>query len=276
MENAIRDFLASHSAEDFADGEDFAEKLIKNLGEEKRAAWNQADSVASIKKATSNIYEFYRLVDTTPFEGDSPVKLRFGGADKRSIKFFERTDKFYFHRIGTQYNETLTKFFREQYLEQGGAIFGNKSQKELDDFRRAAGAKVAGLNNRQVQAVIHTSVQRIRVWGHVGSLAQGEIEEAEIVAIIDKRTTQICRSLNGKKLMVGTAQKTIEKLNKLSPEAFGKRMYESRIARGIEQYGADFFKRFVKKGRVEDRLVRTGRGFPPFHPNCRTRLKALY
>jgi hypothetical protein len=276
MQSAIRDFLATHSAEDFTDGDDFAKKLIKKLEKEKRSAWNQAGSIAAIGTATSNIYEFYRLVDTTPFEGDSPVKLRLGGADKRSIKFFERTDRFYFHRIGTQYNDSLTKFFKEQYLEKGGAIFGDKSKRELDDFRRAAGAKVAGLNNRQVQTVIHTSVQRIRIWGHIGSLSQGEIQEAEIVAIIDKRTTQICRSLNGKKIMIAPAQETIEKLNKLSPEAFGKRMYESRIARGIKEYGADFFKRFIKKGQIENRLVRTGRGFPPFHPNCRTRLKALY
>ena len=272
----IKKFLGAHNFGDFVSDADFARRLIDRLKRARVGVWGEAKSLAAIQAVTAEIYKFYRLVDETPFGQKSPVKLRLGGPDKRSLKFFNKTDQFYFERIGADHDRNLTKFFRRQYLEKGAAIFGDKSPKELDDFRRAAGDKVAKLNDRQVKTIIHTSVQRIRVWAHIGSLSQGRIKEARVVAIIDERTTEICKTLNGKRLMVGVAQKAIEKLNGLSPAEFGKEMYEGRIGRAIKKYEEEFYKRFVKKNRIEDRLVRTGRGIPPYHPNCRTRLKALY
>jgi hypothetical protein len=276
MDREIREFLLKHGADDFSSPEDFAERLAKKIEAQKKAVWTEKQSFIAIDAITQEAYKYYRLTDATPFGKRSPIKLRLGGADKRSLKFFTKLDQFYFSKFADNHRKELKSFLQREYIEKGGAIFGAKSQKELDDFRKAAGAKLQNLTNRQVQTIIHTSVQRIRVWAHVGSLSQGEIKEAQVVAILDQRTTAICRSLNGTKLMVGVAQKTIERLNQLTPEAFGKKMYQSRVGRAINKHGADFFKRFVNKGVISDRLVRTGRGFPPYHPNCRTRLKALY
>lgn len=233
--------------------------------------------MAAVKRTTKAIYEFYRLRDATPFGGKTPIKLRFGGPDTRSVRFVEKLDTFYFSKFADNQNTGLREFFRDAYLQDGAALFGRETKEELDDFRKAAGEKLKNLNDRAIKAIAQTSVQRVRNWAHIGSLHQARITLARIVAILDARTTEICRALDGKLIRVSVAQETIERLNKLEPGEFAKELYESEVGKAISRDPVNFVNGFLEDDgkTISDKLVETGRGFPPFHVNCRSRVEGV-
>jgi hypothetical protein len=273
----LRTFLREHAYDDFKDESDFAERAFGTLDDELRAAWSSASAINAITRATKSIYRFYRLKDPTPFSDTSSIKLRFGGADTRSLKFFGELDHFYFSKFAPNKSDELKSFLRERYLEHGSKIFGKRTPEELDDFRKAAGEKLKNLNDRAVETIIHTSVQRIRSWGHVGSMAQARIKLARIVAILDSRTSEICRELDGKIIRIGTAQAAIERLNKLEPGEFAAEMYESDAGRAMSRDPVNFINGFIEDDgkTISDDLGTTGRAVPPYHPKCRSRLAAI-
>ncbi|WP_167853613.1 hypothetical protein, partial [Escherichia coli] len=89
---------------------------------------SSASARQAINRTTRSIYEFYRLRDASVFGGDkSPIKLRLGGADTKSIKFIGDLDHFYFSRFGGNTSEPLRNFFVERYFENGAALFGRES-----------------------------------------------------------------------------------------------------------------------------------------------------
>jgi len=239
--------------------------------------WAGDRAKRAISTTTKSIYEYYRLRDVTVFGGDSPITLRLGGPDKASIKFIGQLDHFYFSKFADNTREPMRKFFVEQYFENGAALFGRESSEELAEFRRASGEKFNRLTDRQTLTVVQTAVQRTRNWAHIGSLAQAEIAKAKIVAILDSRTTALCEFLDGKLVTVGTAQSTIERLGKLSPAEFEQALYKTELSKGISTNPIDTIRIYIEEDGVtiSDELIETGRGFPPFHPNCRTRLEGV-
>ncbi len=271
-------FLRSHADTDFASGEAFADALLGEMEKSFASGWASSRTIATIRNTTSSIYEFYRLRDLSPFGGEaSPVRLQLGGPDRVSIKFIGKLDHFYFSKFADNTREPMRKFFVERYFEDGAALFGRESTDELADFRRASGVKFKNLTNRQTKTVVQTAVQRTRNWAHIGTLDQAKIEIARLVATLDKRTTPLCEFLDGKLVRVGVAQDAIEKLNKLGPAEFALQLYGSDLGRSIAKNPVDTMKQYIEPDgkTIGDELVKAGRGFPPFHPNCRTRMEGV-
>jgi len=240
--------------------------------------WASVRARQAIRSVTRSAYEFYRLKDQSPFDGEKPpVRLQLGGPDRKSIKFIEDLDHFYFSKFANNTSEPLRKFFTERYFENGAALFGRETTEELADFRRVAGDRFKNLTDRQTKTIVQTAVQRVRNWAHISSLSQAEIEIARIVATLDARTTELCRELDGKLIRVGVAQKAIERLNKLEPGEFAIELYESEIGKAISKDPVNTIKQYLEPDgkTISDSLVEMGRGFPPYHPNCRTRLEGV-
>lgn len=273
----LRDFIRDANAKQFKDADDFAEQITGAIESSYKAGFDSLRARNAVRSATKSIYEFYRLKDATPFEGDSPIKLRFGGADTRSVKFFGELDHFYFSKFANNTQDSLKTFFRKRYLENGAALFGRETSEELADFRAAAGDKLKNLTDRQIKGIVQNSVQRVRNWGHIGSLSQGKLKLARIVAILDARTTDLCKGLDGKIIRVGVAQTAIERLNQLEPGAFAAELYESAIGKAISKEPVATIKKFIEADgkTISDDLVSMGRGFPPYHVNCRTRVQGI-
>lgn len=273
----MRQFLREHDYTDFKSGDEFADKILVAVEAGFGSGWGSARAQSAIRRTTRQIYEFYRLRDDTPFGGDSPVKLKLGGPDTRSIKFIDELDNFYFSKFGGNTSRDLRKFFVDRYFSDGAALFDRESSDELEDFRRAAGEKFKNLTDRQTKTIVQTSVQRVRNWAHLGSLSQGRIKLARIVATLDSRTTPICKELNGKLIRVGVAQKAVERLSRLEPGDFAAELYESEIGKAISKEPVKTVQAFLEDDgkTIGDKLVELGRGFPPYHPNCRTRMEGL-
>lgn len=241
------------------------------------SGWASARARQAINRTTKQIYEFYRLKDVSVFGDKSPIKLRLGGPDTKSIKFVGELDHFYFSKFANNTSEPMRNFFVERYFKDGAALFGRESSDEMEDFRRAAGDKLKNLTDRQTKTIVQTATQRVRNWAHVGSLSQAKIKLAKIRATLDARTTELCRELNGKIIRVGPAQEAIQRLNELEPGEFAAEVYESPIARAISKEPVKTIQSFLEEDgkTISDKLAKIGRSMPPYHPNCRTRIEGI-
>lgn len=239
--------------------------------------WSSVQARQAINSTTRSIYEFYRLRDTSVFGDADPIRVRLGGPDRVSIKFIGELDHFYFSKFANNTSQPLRRFFVERYFEDGAALFGRESSDELADFRAVAGERFKNLTDRQTLTIVQTAVQRVRNWAHIGTLAEAEFDLARIVATLDSRTTELCEELDGKLIRVATAQEAIERLNQLEPGEFAKELYESDIGKAISKEPVATIRKFLEEDgkTISDDLVSMGRGFPPFHPNCRTRVEGV-
>lgn len=194
----------------------------------------------------------------------------------RSLKFLGELDHFYFSKFADNTSEPLRTFFTKRYFEDKVGIFDDSGD-EINRFRLAAAEKLKNLTDRQLRTIIETSASRVRIWSFIGSLKQAEIEKAVIVATLDSRTTELCRALDGKIFRVDVAAAAIQELNKLQPGDFALRMYESGIGKAISRDPVETITAFLEEDgkTIGDEIVKQGRGFPPYHPNCRTRIEGL-
>lgn len=275
--NRIRSFLHEHEFGDFTDADSFADLLLEELDTAWGRGWAARSVRSSIATSVRESYLFYRLRDTTVFGEGSPIRLRLGGPDKVSIKFIEQLDHFYFSKFADNTSEPLRKFFVKQYFEDGAALFGRESSEEMAAFRAAAGEKLKNLTDRQIATIVQTATQRIRNWAHIGTMDQARIQLARLVATLDKRTSNICLAIDGKLVRVGVAQTAIQRLNQLSPADFAKEVYESDLGQRMNIATAENIKEFLEDDgkTIKDEYTKIGRGFPPFHPNCRTRMEGI-
>lgn len=275
--DGLRKFLREHDLEDFASGEEFADRLLDVLESDYELGWSSVRARQAINTEVRDIYEWYRLSDTTPFGDGSFPRLQLGGPDRVSIDFIGRLDHFYFSKFADNTRAPMRRFFVERYFEDGAALFGRESSEELADFREASGERFKNLTDRQTLTIVQTAVQRTRNWAHIGSMAQAEIELAKIVATLDARTTALCEFLDGKLVRVGVAQEAIERLAELPPEEFALQLYLSDVGKQLAKNPVETISRYIEADgkTIGDELTRMGRGFPPFHPNCRTRMEGV-
>jgi hypothetical protein len=273
----LRKFLEQATPDDFATADDFADTLFEQIETAYQGAFESAAARRAVRTTTKLIYSFYRLKDETPFTDGSPLRLKFGAPDRRAIRFFDSLDNWYFSGFldNTRADE-LKRFLKAEYLEQGAALFGRETPESLDDFRKAAGAKLKNINDRGVKIIAQQSVQRIRNWAHLGSLAQAEFEFCAYVATLDSRTTEICRSINGKRFRVGVAKRAVDKFTQLEPGEFALHLYESNVAKEYRRNPVAWIAQRTTDGIVDDDAITQGIGIPPLHINCRTRLRGVF
>lgn len=239
--------------------------------------WAGRRAITTINSTTRSIYEYYRLRDVSVFGDADPIRLRFGGPDRVSIKFIGELDHFYFSKFADNTRDEMRRFFVKRFFEDGGLLFDEHST-AWREFRDAGGDRFKNLTYRQIKTVIDTAVSRTRVWAHIGTLAQAEFELAKIVATLDARTTPLCEFLDGKLVKVGVARDAIERLAKLPPAEFEQALYKSELGKGIAKNPVDTLKLYLEEDGItlDDEITAAGRGFPPFHPNCRTRLEGYF
>jgi hypothetical protein len=273
--DSVRSFLRQSAAADFGDADSFSGQVFDVIRESYEKTWTSKRATGAVERSTRDSYSSFRLHDETPFGGESPVKLRLGGPDKRAVEFFGKLDNFYFSRYLDNSEDSVKRFLRDEYLEKGAQLFGRSSGDTIDEFRSAAGGRLSKINDAAVDNIVVSSVQRVRNYAHINSLRQAKLELARIVATRDSRTSDICKLLDGKLLRVGVAAETIDRLVDLEPEKFAEQMYHSAAAREFASDPAAYVKDRVTDGVIDDDLVTEGRGFPPYHPRCRTRVEGV-
>lgn len=269
-------FLRQAETSDFSSADDFADALIEEIKVAYQGSFESARAETIVRRTTKEIYTFYRLRDASPFGDARKPTLKFGGADTRAISFFNQVDRWYLSSFVDNRRPELQKFLREEYLEKGAALFGRETTESINDFRVAAGGKLDNLNDYGVRTIITSSVQRIRNYAHINSLRQGRFKWSQVIAILDAKTSDICRFLDGKFIRVGVAAETVDRLTKLEPGDYALELYKSELGKAYSANPVEYVRdRVGSNGVIEDSLVAEGRGFPPYHPNCRTRAEGV-
>jgi hypothetical protein len=247
--------------------------VVEEIKTAYKGSFTTARAEAIVRRTTKDIYTFYRLRDLTPFGDGAAPRLKFGAADTRALNFFNDLDSWYFSSFIDNRRPEVYDFIRKEYLEKGAALFGRETTESINDFREAVGGRLLNLNDYGVKTIITSSVQRIRNYAHINSLRQARYKYGRITAIIDNRTSEICLYLDGKYVRIGIMAETVDRLTKLEPGDYALEMYKSELGKAYSSDPVNYVKdRIGTDGVIDDSLIAEGRGFPPYHPNCRTRV----
>lgn len=276
----LQRFLQASDTDDFSSANDFADAVVEEIKIAYKGSFSTPRAEAVVRRTTKEIYTFYRLRDSAVF-GDAAVpKLKLGTADTRAVRFFKEVDHWYLSGIVDNRRPELHKLLHDEYIAKGRQLFGRGVSGEmLDDFRRAAGGKLDNINDFGVKTIINSSVQRIRSYANINQLRQGRYKWGRIIPTMDERTSPICIYFGQpppKYVRIGVAASTIDRLTKLEPGDYALELYKSERGKAYSSDPLGYVKdRISDKGVVEDSLVKEGRGFPPYHPNCRTRVEGM-
>jgi len=210
---------------------------------------------AIIKNITS-LYNFYRLTDASAWGSEPPVKTTLTLPDRRAQKFLSAIDEVFFSTyVQNEPFRTELKNFLYETMEKGYI--------PTDEVLKKFGNLWAEGRDLQVRRIIDTAVTRIRTFAHIRQLAEGGVEELEIVEILDRATCGFCREMDSRIIKVDRAHSVVENAIQLSPEEFQSRY----ITPAPSQVAA--------MAMTEEDLTLQGR-LPPFHPLCRGRVIARY
>ncbi len=249
--DAVADLLAESRVLDQAE---FGRVVMQALEEGYATGWATDEALATVKRAVEPMYRHYRLV--SDLATGEKLAWTWGGPEVRVLNFSSQLDQFFLSKFITNQDAQAKAlaFLREQYLEKGSGLFGRSDPNMLKAFRNALGEELAGLDERQIQRIVDTGVQRLRAWAAVQQLQEAGVVYAEIWAILDQRTSAICREMHGRVIKVADAVAEIDRLSGLSPAAFAAQL-----------------------APLDPRLVRlqgsAGQLLPPYHPHCRSLVK---
>lgn len=280
----LRTWLQSVRLSEFERAEGFADQFFEQLDATYKSEWSSSQAQRIVRQAASEIYQYYRVLnDAALFAGQNPgIRVRFGGIDRQTSAFFGSLDNFYFSRYLNNSDKRIKQFLADEYIAKGGRSAFDMTPEQIEDIRQGMGALLKNVNDVAVERIVSASVARARNWGEVRRLNEARIELAQIVAVLDSRTSELCKFLNGKFIPVKESSDVIDRLVELQPGEFAKEMYESPEAKALRAANENpdevrkFFEGKISEAGVIDKsFVATGRSSPPYHVSCRSRLEAV-
>ncbi len=195
------------------------------------------------------------------------VGTAFGQVHERAVEWLVDHDRFW---IGKVFPEHLREPFRDTIargLEEG---LGRKAiGKRLRDV--AFGTEEVPGKLELYNRVAGSSVNRARNWGGMFSLEEAGFDEYVFRAVMDQRTSRICRELNGRVFSVPRVMEVVREALASPPSAI------ERIAPWptFDEARGDFFierggRRSYFAGKSTEWLEANGVAVPPLHGNCRS------
>lgn len=170
-----------------------------------------------------------RMSDT--FEASATATI---GGTKRSVKrrfrieieavFNARDQRITDNLVKSQTNFVTDEYGRRvaAYDAEARAIVGNGLDQGLSrhdigkELNRGLGAKVVGRNQNYWNVVAAAHVSRARSWGQLASFSEAAIEVFVFEAVMDERTTEICRYMHGREFQVSSGVQAYESIDSLA------------------------------------------------------------
>lgn len=262
-EQAIKDvvdFIRKSDFGEFMGADDFAERMYLFFAERYPSVFKGLKSKQAIKRDAQRIYETYRLRDKSAFKKAPEISFTMDAIDKKTVDFISNLDNFYLSKFIHNHNvkSSFHSFLKDQFLEKGEGLFDRTSDSVLGEFQQLLKERAVEIEDWAAKRIINTSVQRMRSWAQIGQLNEAGFEYAEIYN--PSPEAEICVYMNGKIIPIGPAREAVGRFAQMTPEEFEGNLHPitpSLIeSKGVEQATAD------------------GEGFPPYHPNCHTRVIA--
>lgn len=118
----------------------------------------------------------------------------------------------------------------------------------------------------------HTSL-RMRQFGRMDGYVKAGIKYYEIRAILDDRTSDICRAMHGKRFPVSQGVNLMEQMQSIDIERLTPEEAKARL-KSLAPWARESDVIYDTAGRAVD-IAGNFVPFPPFHWRCRTRTRAV-
>jgi hypothetical protein len=186
------------------------------------------------------------------FTQNTNLKLVFGATDERAIKALENKILWVGENSTKRVSDKLHKIFEEVYQ-------GKYTHEELIDKLRNEFEEYKDMELHKLEAAADFTLRQGRNLGRVGMAIEMEDEYVQIVAKMDDRTTNICRSMHLRVIKVSDIK---EQYNNLTN------------AQTINQTKAASDLSLSQKGLWTKKLP-SNFGIPPYHFGCRTVVRTM-
>ncbi len=212
-----------------------------------------------ISKLDESVKDFQSLAYSAGF-GTVNSKLKFNQADEDALNWLSKDQNYW---IGEHYESQLkekmvstAKEIVNESLDREEATKRFKS-KFNDNFKRS---------NSYWEALGDHIVTRSREFGRTSAYQKAGINYVKVSAVVDDRTSDICRNLNGRIIAVSKlVQQRDNLMNAKSPEETKK------IAPWLSKKDIA-----IKVKGIETSKLPKGVALPPYHFRCRTRTVVAY
>lgn len=198
------------------------------------------------------------------------IKLTYNVFDKRAISILQNQNMFW---IGEYYNEHSKSIVGNELRK----IFVEGASRETiaDNLLTMLGDETKR-GKAYFDAFTEHTASRLRNMGITSGYEEAEIEYAEVVAIIDDRTTPICREMNRRLIPVQRMTKIRDDI--LAVETDGKTAEEVRdqMKSIVPFWDQEMTKSIV--GQTTEKILdaHPGLSLPPYHWRCRTQTVAHF
>ena len=238
-------------------------------------------AIGKRKQIAAAIGAFYRFGRGAPVLGNVGFKPSFNLVDRRAMDFLQKDTIFW---IGDHYDSgvrsavnsiaTNEMVLRGLGRREAGASLEKKIASYLSRGLLPPGVTVpegwTGSTKDYFTGLVSNVRNKAVTWGKVRSYQEVGVETYEIVAVIDRRTSDICNFMNGKVFNVSWANETLDQvLEANNPEEVKDIIGWKRAPEAMAIAGVDNPTSTVSPKGMES-LHKEGLDFPPYHFRCRT------
>lgn len=147
-----------------------------------------------------------------------------------------------------------------EFLARGELTHGNWTNEMKEKFMTEFGSALGEDFERQFKRIINSSVSRIRTCSHFKQLGEAGFDFAEIIE--NDTACEICREMHGKLIPVNRVNQIIDKFVSAESLEEGLEWIKNTSIKDVEEAKLDI-----------NKLLADGRGFPPYHPECKGRVR---
>lgn len=197
--------------------------------------------------------------------GEKVPKAVFDVKDTRAMEYLKNSDGMYMGRFITDDDtkRRLLEFIREEYLENGLPIGGNRGK--IGAFEHALGEKLMG-EEWKIERVIATTLNKARNYAGVMYMDQAGVEQFEIRGVNDRLQCKYCSHMQGRTFSLKIALDKVVEETKSTPAGV------STVAPFVTSVWKD---PEVMAKLSDDEIQQAGIDTPPFHPFCRDQVVAI-
>lgn len=186
--------------------------------------------------------------------------------DENAIKVLENYSLFWVKDYYDRFVAERIKGVLGEYFERG------LTRRELAErLHEELGERIREERDVYFEVLADHLSNKIHNLGRVSGYEEAGIEYVKVVAVLDERTTRICRRMHGRvipvKYLVRQRDRILRAARRGSIEA---------MRRAQPMITEDEWKRRYERLYTTRELIRNGLGLPPYHFRCRTRTIAYF
>jgi SPP1 gp7 family putative phage head morphogenesis protein len=237
------------------------------------------------KQVIATMGAFYRFGRNTSVIGKAGFQPSFNLIDRQAQKFLERDTLFW---VGEHYDSGIRNVVRETALNDmvrsgmGRKAAGRRLEENFASYIKQGiipeGVTVpsgwTGSTQDYFTGLVANARNKATTYSRIFTYQQAGVETYEIVAVMDRRTSEICQFMNGKIFNVSWAADTVQQVVKAdTPEETKDIVGWKRTPEAISIAGVtDPNQKLTPDQSLA--LHEAGLDLPPYHFRCRTTVVA--